>query len=690
VTVKISKSGSLAIVIMDNPPVNAIGKSTREGLLAAVEKLNQDGLIDFVVLTGEGKIFAAGADAREFDLPLSEPHLPDVALAIENSSTPWVAAINGAALGGGLELALACRFRVSTRDANLGLPEVTLGIVPGAGGTQRLPRLIGMADALEMISSGRPVSGEQARKLGLVDVVDENPLAFCKQLALEAIMHKKPVSQMENPADDPDAIESAKSTANKRSRLQIAPPIAIELVEQTATLDFAQGLKREREQFLKLRVSSQAKALRYAFFSQRDTKPQASIAKAQPTDIKNAVVVGGGNMGAAIAYAMDGAGISVTIIETDHESVTRASANIGTLVDGALKRGKITSDKANEQKERIKIVAGYENLPRAQLAIEAAFEDMSVKKAVFQQLEKVLPSDAILASNTSYLNLDEIAASTSDASRVVGLHFFSPAHIMKLLEIVRGKKTQDTALATAYALAKRLSKIPVLSGVCDGFIGNRLLSRYREIADTIMMDGAMPWQIDKAMVDFGYAMGPYETQDLSGLEIAYANRKRNAETRDPNRRYIPIADVLVERGRLGRKTHAGWYHYSTETGQTPDKEVEKIIKDEARKANIKRRDFSDQEIQNRLMTALINEASAILEEGIAQSAKDIDLVLVHGYGFPRWRGGPLFYADEIGADTVVANIREYEKEDPVIWKPNPLLVSLAEKGIPFHHRESQG
>jgi len=682
-TVKIRKSGSIAVVTMDNPPVNAIGKSTREELLSAVGYIDQDENISFAVLTGEGKIFAAGADAREFDLPLSEPHLPDVALAIETSATPWVAAINGAALGGGLELALCCRFRVSNPGASLGLPEVTLGLVPGAGGTQRLPRLIGMPDALEMISSDKPVSGEHAHKLGLVDVVTENPMAFCEALDLDIIMQNKPVSQMDNPVNDLDAIERTNRSVIKRARMQAAPLIAIELVAGTASLSFEQGLKEEREQFLKLRESSQAKALRYAFFSQRDTKPPVSIAKVKPVDIENAILVGGGSMGAAIAYAMDGAGISVTIIETDNESAERARGNVHKLVDGALKRGKITSDKASEQKARIKVAVGYENLPVAELAIEAAFEDMSVKKNVFQNLEKVLPPDSILASNTSYLDLDEIAASIENSSRVVGLHFFSPAHIMKLLEIVRGNKTKDTALATGYALAKRLGKIPVLSGVCDGFIGNRLLSRYREIADIMIMDGALPWEIDKAMVNFGYAMGPYETQDLSGLEIAYANRKRSAKTRDPNRRYSPIADILVESGRFGRKTNAGWYDYSIENGQIPGETVEKIIMDESRKANIKRQDFSDEEIQSRLMLAVINEAAAIIEEGVAQSAKDIDLVLVHGYGFPRWRGGPLFYADEIGLDTIVSNIKRYEIEDPVIWKPNPLLMELAEKKLRF-------
>lgn len=681
--VKITKIGSAALVIMHNPPVNAINKAIRLNLLEAVRELDKDNSVSYVIIAGEGNIFAAGADAREFDSPLAEPHLPDVLFAIENAQKPWVAAINGAALGGGLEIAMACLYRIACPKATLGLPEVTLGLIPGAGGTQRLPRLIGIADAVEMVSTGKPISAEMALKNGLINVVNSDPIAFASKLDIDELLAIDTVSRNENPTSDQAAIEAAKASVAKRARLQLAPPIAISLVEKTSALSFEEGMKEERNAFLKLRESSQAKALRYAFFSERGAKAPKEISKIDPIQVDTAIVVGGGNMGASIAYAMDGIGIETTVIETDQDAAERAKSNLDRLVDGALKRGKIIQEEADAQKKRLSVVVDYSELPKAQLAIEAAFEDIKVKKTIFRALEKALPENAILASNTSYLDLNEIAQSVSNPERVIGLHFFSPAHIMKLLEIVQADATSDLTLSTGYSLAKRLRKIPALSGVCDGFIGNRLLSRYREIADIIMMDGSNPWEVDEAMVNFGYAMGPYEVQDLSGLDIAYANRKRNEATRDPKRRYIPIADRMVNEGRLGRKTNVGWYRYPGGNGKVQDPLVEDLIIEESYFAKVERREFSEQEIQIRLLSAMINEAGAILEEGIAQSASDIDLVLVHGYGFPRWRGGPMFFADEIGLGKILDHIREFEKEDPIIWKPNALLVKLAESGKTF-------
>jgi 3-hydroxyacyl-CoA dehydrogenase len=682
-TVSIRKEGSIAIVTMDNPPVNAIGTATREGLLEVAQILDKDEKISFIVLTGAGKIFAAGADAREFDLPPTEPHLPDIAKAIESASKPWVAAINGAALGGGLELALACRYRIAAPNASLGLPEVTLGLVPGAGGTQRLPRLTGIDQAVEMISTGKPLRANKALECGLVDSIAESVLSEALKLSLDKLDGITPVSKRQVEASATKAIDTAKANVAKRARLQKAPPIAISLVEQTLSVSFEEGMMAEREAFLELRQSSQASAMRHAFFAERGAKPPRNIAHLEPREITKAIVVGGGNMGASIAYAMDGIGIATTVIENDPEAAERARGNLRRLVDGALKRHKISDTQAKDQIERLNVVCGYENLPEAQLAIEAVYEDMETKKTVFKKLEKNLPPDAILASNTSYLDLNELAQSVFDPSRVIGLHFFSPAHIMKLLELIKGDATDDCVLATGYDLAKRLRKVPVLSGVCDGFIGNRLLSRYREIADMVMMDGAMPWEIDEAMVNFGYAMGPYEVQDLSGLDIAFANRQRNAEGRDPNRRYIPISDRMVAEGRLGRKTKAGWYDYSQDGKKQYDNVVEKLILDEAQKAGVTRENFTQSEIQTRLLYAMINEASAILEEGIAKSPSDIDLVLLHGYGFPRWRGGPMHYADEIGLDNILNQIREFEKQDPVVWKPNSLLVKLVVNKKPF-------
>ncbi|MBD1548636.1 enoyl-CoA hydratase [Labrenzia aggregata] len=681
--VTIERRGTAAIVLIDNPPVNGISAEIRKGLFDAVTGLSAAGDVDRVIVTGAGKIFCAGADTREFDLPPVEPHLPDVINAIEASSVPWIAAINGAALGGGAEIALACRYRIASPKSTIGLPEVTLGVVPGASGTQRLPRLIGMAAALDIIPQGKVLKTKAALEIGLIDRIEDDPVEAALGLDADVFSSVVPLAERAAPEADEAAVEAARAQASKRMRGQTAPLEAIDLVAASANTPFTDALTREREAFLRLRSGDQAKALRHIFFAERGAKVPEPIASAEAADVRQAIVVGGGNMGASIAYALDSAGISATIVETDADGAERAAANVARLADGAAKRGLLTAEQAEACKARIAIVTGYDDLPPAQLAIEAAFEDMDVKKTVFANLEKALPEDAVLATNTSYLDINEIAASVSNPARVVGLHFFSPAHIMKLLEIVRGSASADTALATGFAVAKRLRKIPVLSGVCDGFIGNRILARYREAADTVMMDGSNPWEVDEAMVDFGYPMGPYEAQDLSGLDIAYANRKRQAATRDPNRRYIPIADRMVHEGRLGRKTSVGWYRYPGGGGTVVDPLVEDLVREEAHFAKVTRRDYTPDEIRTRLVCAMINEAADILEEGIAHRASDIDLVTVHGYGFPRWRGGLMFHADQIGLDKVLANIDAFAEEDPVAWKASPLLRRLAESGKTF-------
>ena len=682
-SVAIERRGTAALVFIDNPPVNAIGQAVRQGLLEAARALAGEDNLDRVVVTGAGSIFAAGADAREFDGPPVEPHLPDVIAAIEASTLPWIAAVNGAALGGGAEILLACRARIAAPKAVIGLPEVTLGVVPGAGGTQRLPRLVGLGPAVGMISEGRSVKAKEALELGLVDAIAEDPLEAALALDLAEIAARPVLSALPAPADDPDAVAAARERAMKRMRGQTAPLEAIDLVASSASVPFAEAMAAERETFLRLRQLDQARALRHIFFAERGAKAPDWLAGAEPIDVRSAIVVGGGTMGASIAYALDQAGISACVVETDADGAERARHNIAKLVDGAVKRGLITAEKAEAQKARIAVRAGYGDLPEAQLAVEAAFEDMGVKKQVFSALEAALPADAILATNTSYLDVDEIAATVADPSRVLGLHFFSPAHIMKLLEIVRGAKSGKTALATGFALAKRLKKIAVLSGVCDGFIGNRILARYREAADIVLMDGSNPWEVDEAMVEFGYPMGPYEAQDLSGLDIAFANRKRQAPTRDPNRRYIPIADRMVEEGRLGRKASVGWYRYPGGGGKVVDPLIEDLIREEAYFAKVARREFTADEIRDRLVAAMVNEAAAILEEGIAEKASDIDLVLVHGYGFPRWRGGLMHHADTVGAAAILSQIERYAEEDPVVWKPSPLLRHLAETGTRF-------
>ena len=637
-----------------------------------------DGL-SHVVLTGAGRAFAAGGDAREFDAPPQAPHLNDVTNGIEASAVPWVAAINGFALGGGAELALACRYRIAAPSAEIGLPEVTLGVVPGAGGTQRLPRLVGLSRALEMVTTGKPVRAGAALETGLIDAIEEDPVAAARALDPARLAEARAVRDRPPPPADDAALDAARAQAAKKTPNQTAPVAAIDLLAMTPDQPMETGLARERQTFIDLRSSDQARALRHVFFAERGARVPADIG-GEPGPFDHVAVVGGGTMGAGIAYALLNAGLTVTLLETDADGVERAESNVARIVEASLKRGLIDSAGAEARRARLTLTDDFAAAGAATLAIEAAFESMDVKRDVFSKLDAALPPDAILATNTSYLDVDAIAGVVSDPARVLGLHFFAPAHIMKLLEIVRGKATSDRALQTGFALAKRLRKVPVLSGVCDGFIGNRILARYREASDAVMMDGSTPWEIDEAMVAFGYAMGPYETQDLSGLDIAHANRRRLDATRDPNRRYVPIADRMVELGKLGKKTGAGWYRYPGGGGKVEDPIVADLALEEAHFAGITRRDFSDDEIRERCLLAMINEAADILDEGIAAHPTDIDLVTVFGYGFPRWRGGLMHYAASLGPAAIVAGLEALAKEDPVVWQVSPYLRRAVERG----------
>ncbi|MEZ5932099.1 MAG: FAD-dependent oxidoreductase [Alphaproteobacteria bacterium] len=675
------RAGRYGYVELDNPPVNAIGREMRQALLDAVAWAEAEGL-ERVILSGKGSNFAAGADASEFDRPPEPPHLPDVLARIESSPVAWIAAIHGAALGGGAEIALACRYRIARPDATIGFPEVLLGVVPGAGGTQRLPRLVGLDQALDLIPTGRSVSGTEAKAIGLVDELDDDPVDYAQMVNTEWLGMAVPVGELNSGAAEPAAFETAREAAARRMRGQQAPLKAIELLELAQTSPLDDGMKVEREAFIALRASDQAKALRHIFFAERGAKTPAWITAA-PDDVTHVAVVGGGTMGAAIAYALLNAGMTVTLLESDSSGIDRARDNIEKIVEASLQRGLIDTDGAAARRERLSVSDDYGRSAKADLAIEAAFESMEVKKEIFAKLQAAMGRETALATNTSYLDVDEIAAGLDDPARVIGLHFFAPAHIMKLLEIVRGARTSDKALATGFALARRLRKIPVLAGVCDGFIGNRILARYREAADTLLMDGTTPWEVDEAMVDFGYAMGPYETQDLSGLDIAYANRRRLDATRDPKRRYIPIADRMVDEGRLGRKTGVGWYRYPGGAGKVVDPLVEDLIREEAHFAKVERQEFTADEIRHRLLHAAISEAAHILEEGIAEKAADIDLVTVHGYGFPRWRGGLMFHADSLGPKAVLNALNALAKEDALVWKPSTMIEDCAARGIPF-------
>lgn len=681
--VKVRREGPIGYVELDNPPVNAMSQSLRQGLLDAVTWAEAETGLERVIVTGRGRAFAAGGDAREFDAPPLEPHLPDVLNRIEACRVPWIAAAHGVALGGGAELMLACRYRIAAAGTQVGLPEVSLGIVPGAGGTQRLPRLVGLRPALEMISSGKALTAEGAEDIGLLDAIAEDPLAAAAAADLETILRRPRVSEMAPPQDDPDAVEAIRQTVARRMRGQIAPQRAIELVAAATRTPFAEALAQERAAFLTLRNSDQARALRHIFFAERAARTPAWLQDTAPKDLSEAVVVGGGNMGAAIAYALLSVGIRVVLVENDEAGVARATGNVERIVTASVKRGLLSENQAEERRSMLRVVSDYAPGRNADLAIEAAFESMEVKKSVFESLQAALPAKAVLATNTSYLDLNEIASVLSDPSRLVGLHFFAPAHIMRLLEIVRGDATSPVALATGFDLAKQVRKIPVLAGVCDGFIGNRILSRYREAADSLLLEGATPWQVDDAMVAFGYAMGPYEAQDLSGLDIACANRKRQAATRDPKRRYVAISDRMVEEGRLGKKAGIGWYRYPDSGDKAVDPLVEDLIREEARLAEIARREFSPDEVRRRLLLAMINEAADVLSEGIAQSAADIDLVMVFGYGFPRWRGGLMHYADQLGAATIFTALKELSAEDAIVWKPSPVIQRCAEAGVPF-------
>jgi 3-hydroxyacyl-CoA dehydrogenase len=681
-SVTTSRDGAIGYVKMNVPPVNAIGLDMRQGLMEAVRWAEAEAGLERVILSGEGRAFAAGGDAREFDGPAVAPHLPDVVAAIEACRVPWIAAVHGPALGGGCELMLACRYRVATPDAQIGLPEVTLGVVPGATGTQRLPRLVGLKAALDLIATGKPISGAKAQKIGLVDELAEDPVFAAEELNGEWLATRVPVGDLPGPDHDASVIEAAREQAAKKMRGQIAPVRAIDLVALSSTTPLDEAQPIERATFLELRVGEQAKALRHIFFAERGAKAPGTII-AKPDQVEKAVVVGGGTMGAGIAYALLNAGIAVTILETDADGVARARENVEKIISASLQRGLIDAAKAEARRAAFSASDDYGMAAEADLAIEAAFESMEVKQQVFTKLEAAMRPEAVLATNTSYLDVNEIAAVLKDPARLVGLHFFAPAHIMKLLEIVQGEATSERALATGFALAKRLKKLPVLAGVCDGFIGNRILARYREAADTVMMDGSNPWEIDEAMVEFGYAMGPYEAQDLSGLDIAFANRRRQDASRDPARRYIPIADRMVELGKLGKKTGVGWYRYPGGGPRVDDPVVEDLAIEEARFAKITRREFTADEIRERLLIAMINEAAGILDEGIAQSAADIDLVTVAGYGFPRWRGGLMCYADTLGPKAVLERLNAFAEEDPVAWKPAALIERLAAEGKGF-------
>ena len=635
----------IALVGIDHAPVNAASREVREGVRAAIAAANADAGIDAIVLFGHGRTFVAGADIREFGKPPASPILFEVCYAIENSEKPVVAAIHGTALGGGCELALAAHARVAVASAKFGQPEVNLGIIPGGGGTQRLPRLVGMIAAIEMNGSGKPISAGEAAKLGLVDVIVEGDLVEGAIAHAKTLVGRPPrrTREIAVPAFDRDAALAAVAAVEKKARRQISPGEAARMTLAAADLPFDEGQTKEREVFLRLVASEQAAALRHVFFAEREVSKVAGLEGVAAKPVAKVGVVGAGTMGAGIAVAFADAGYAVTVVETTQEALAAGRTRIDGLWARAVKSGKLSEEGKAAKLAAVTFAADVAALSDVDLVVEAVFDDHDVKTQLFQRLSAVVRPDTIVATNTSYLDPDRLAPALVNPERLVGLHFFSPANVMRLLEVVRTATTSPETLATALEVAKKLKKLAVPTGVCEGFIGNRIWARFRREAEYMLEDGALPHEIDAAMEGLGLPMGPFSVFDLSGLDIAWALRKRKAATRDPNERYVVIADRLCEMGRFGQKTGAGWYSY-TEGRKAVDATVTALVEAASSEKGITRRPFSAEEIVSRLVAVMAQEGEAILAEGIAARASDIDLVFVNGYGWPSWLGGPMFQA----------------------------------------------
>lgn len=682
-TVRYALHGRIAAMYLDNPPVNGLGDTVRSGLFAGLARARADSGVDAIVIVGAGKAFCGGADIRQFNTPaaVAKPMLRDVIAAIEASDKPVVAAIHGFALGGGLELALGCHYRVAQAGARLGLPEVNLGLVPGGGGTQRLPRLIGVAPALKMIQTGTPVDAAAALKSGLLDAVTEGDLM---DLALSYALDR--AAEVTHPVAGQRAVDghgvdfaAARATLNPKARNAQAQRAATDCVEAATRLPIEAGLDEERRQFDLLVAGDASKALRHLFFAEKEAPRVAGGGRA--ATVGQVAILGAGTMGGGIAMAFSNAGYAVTLYERDQAALDRGLALIRKNYDITAAKGKLDADGVAARMARIAPSLDIQDLAQADLVIEAVFEDMAVKQAVFRELDAICKPGAILATNTSRLNIDEIAACTSRPEAVIGLHFFSPANVMKLLEVVRCARTGADVIATCMAAAQRIGKIPVLVGVCEGFVGNRMLTGYWREAGFLLEEGATPQQVDGALTRFGMAMGPLAMADLAGMDINWATRKRLAPTRPAHLRYSKVADRICEQGRFGQKTRAGYYRYEPGSREPlPDPVVDAIIEDCAREAGIVRRPIRDEEIVERCMLALINEGAQIIDEGIAQRASDVDVVYVHGYGFPGARGGPMFYAQTLGLAATLARISALRETHGDHWKPAALLEKRVAEG----------
>jgi 3-hydroxyacyl-CoA dehydrogenase len=691
-TAEYQVNGAVAVITLANPPVNGLGLSTRKGIVDGVTKALNDAAVKAVVITGAGKAFSGGADIKEFNTPaaMAEPTLHTVIRVIENADKPVVAAIHSVAMGGGLELALGCHYRVAVPGAQIALPEVKLGILPGAGGTQRLPRVVGLEMALNMIVSGTPVPSEKLAKTKLFDQMIDGDLmqgavAFANKVADVRPLPKVRDIRIDYPNYE-GFLQFSRNTVKAMAGPFPAPLKCVEAVAASVTQKFDEGLKTERELFLELVQTNESKALRHAFFAERAASKIPDVPEDTPKrEIKSAAVIGAGTMGGGIAMNFANAGIPVKILEMKQEALDKGLATIRKNYENTMKKGKLTQEKFDQRVGLITGTLSYEEIGQCDIVVEAVFEDMGVKETVFKKLDEVMKPGAILASNTSTLDVDKIASFTKRPQDVIGLHFFSPANVMKLLEIVRGEKTGKDVLATSMALSKKIKKIGVVSGVCDGFIGNRMIEQYSRQAGFLLEEGALPEQVDKAIEKFGFAMGPFRMGDLAGNDIGWYIRKRRYVEK-PEVTYSKTADLLCEMGRFGQKTSAGWYDYKPgDRKPYPSQLVNDMIVKHSADLGIERRKISDEEIVERLVYALVNEGARILEEGIAQRASDIDMVYLAGYGFPVFRGGPMFYADTVGLPNVVMAMEKFAKGNHgEAWKPAPLLARLAAEGKTFN------
>ncbi|WP_147125230.1 3-hydroxyacyl-CoA dehydrogenase NAD-binding domain-containing protein [Shimia ponticola] len=676
----------VAVLSIDNPPVNALSAEVRLGLNSALDRAQADDSVSAIVLTAAGRTFPAGADIREFGKPPVEPHLPDVCNAIEASSKPVVAALHGMALGGGFELGLASHARIATAQSKVGLPEIGLGLLPGAGGTQRLPRLTDVSTALSVVLTGKPVPASVARERGLIDAISEGDL-IADACALARDLAGKPPRPTRNRREQfSDGVGYQKAIEEARRVHADAPTMAagraIDCLEAAPLLPFDAGLALERDAFLELRDTPEAAALRHLFLAERlAAKPRSGLPA--PTDLKRVAVLGGGLMGVGIAVACLARGKAVTIIEQNADTAAKTEARLRSVVERSVSRKKLPQSMLDGLSKHSIVTTQFGMVATAQLVIEAIAEDEALKKDVFAKLGAATSPKTILATNTSYLNVDMLAQASGRPGQVVGLHFFSPAEVMKLCEVVVGKETAPEVEATAFAFAKSIGKVPVRAGVCDGFIGNRVLTAYRTAADYLLEDGASPYDIDAAMRAYGFRLGPYQVLDLAGLDISWARRKRLATQRDPEARYVRIGDLLCEAGRFGRKAGAGYYRYNADSGKAErDREVLALIEKERVAKGITTQSYSAEIIQRRCLIAMANEGSKLLGEGIARSAGDIDVVMALGFGFPRHKGGPLKAAELSGLLSVQRDLEALAKED-AFWTPSQTLKHAAINGNRF-------